>query len=87
MEVGLDVLNGKFKKTVGLVNKPSVYASATHSIDEGHKCDKGIELRAGVKNRVYVAALGLWDYDLRTDILYEKGIGCVTCVSISAARE
>lgn len=82
LEVGIDVLNGKFKKTVGLVDKPSIYASATHSIDEGHKCDRGIELRAGVKNRLYVAAFDMWDYDIRNDTLYEKGIGCVTYVSI-----
>lgn len=47
LEVGLDILNGKFKKTVGLINKPSVYASAIYSSGEGHKCDNGVELRAG----------------------------------------
>lgn len=57
-----------------------MYASATYSVNEGHKCDQGVELRAGVKNRIYVAALDLWDYDIRTDILYEKGIACVTYV-------
>lgn len=78
LEVGLDILNGKFKKTVGFINKPSVYASATYSHDEGHKCNDGVELRAGIKNRIYIAALDKWDYDIRTDILYEKGIACVT---------
>ncbi|KAJ4158394.1 uncharacterized protein LMH87_008921 [Akanthomyces muscarius] len=78
LEVGIDVLNGKFKKTVGLVNKPSVYASASVTNDPDAKCNNGVELRAGVKNRIYVQALELWDYDIRTDILYEKGIACVT---------
>jgi hypothetical protein len=45
---------------------------------EDAKCNKGVELRAGVKNRIYVQALDLWDYDIRTDILYEKGITCIT---------
>lgn len=43
--------------------------------------NNGIELGAGVKNRIYVATLDLWEYDIRTDILYEKGIACVSPVS------
>jgi hypothetical protein len=72
IEVGLGVLNDKFKKTVGLVIKPSVYGAATVSLNLPVVC-QGVLLSVGVKNRVYVQAIGLWDYDLRTNIIYEKG--------------
>lgn len=64
------------------MNKPSVYASASVTNNPDAKCNNGVELRAGVKNRIYVQALELWDYDIRTDILYEKGIACVTYVPL-----
>jgi hypothetical protein len=77
-EVGLDLFSGEFKKTVGLVDKPAVYLSATNSQDEDHKCKKGVELRVGIKNTIFIAALELWDYIIPDDILYEKGLTCVT---------
>ena len=80
LEVGLDVLNGKFKKTVGLVDTPAIYISTKLSSNEGSTCNNGIELRAGIKNKIHVAALDLWDYQIRDDVLYEKGITCVTYV-------
>ncbi len=80
IEVGLDVLNGKFKKTVGLTNKPSVYAAAALNLNLPVVC-KGITLSMGFKNRIYVSAIGMWDYDIRTDILYERALGCVGYVN------
>lgn len=80
LECGIDVLNGKFKTTVGLVNTPSLYlqAIANRRDDGAVPCNDGVELRVGVKNRIHVAALDIWDYDLRDDVLYETAIGCVT---------
>lgn len=57
--------------------KPPVYAPASVTNNPDAKCNNGAEPRAGVKNRIYVQALELWDYDIRNDILYEKGIACV----------
>lgn len=82
LEVGLDVLNGKFKKTVALVDKPSVYASASVTTDQSANCQNGVEIRAGVKNRIYASVLELYDYDIRTDVIFEKGLGCVTYVPL-----
>ena len=81
LEVGLDVLNGAFKKTVGIVNSPSVYLSAQYSKGQGHKCD-GVELRFGVKTRLYFTAFDLYDYDLLDKKLYEVGLTCITWVSL-----
>ena len=83
-EVGLDVLNGKWKATVGAVEKPIIYASATVTNDKSAPCQDGVQLRAGVKNRLYFSALEKWDYDVRTDIIYERGIGCLRYGSFHA---
>ncbi|KAH8890636.1 hypothetical protein GQ53DRAFT_765831 [Thozetella sp. PMI_491] len=78
LEVGLDVLNGKFKATAGFVNTPMVYASATITTNEESKCSKGVELRLGVKNKIAIEALDVLEKELREDVLYEKGIACIT---------
>ncbi|KAI0388747.1 hypothetical protein F5Y17DRAFT_180805 [Xylariaceae sp. FL0594] len=83
IEVGLDVLNGLFKKTVSLVNKPSVYGTA--AVNSGSAC-KGVEVSLGAKNRIYVGALDLWDYDIRTDIIFHKDLGCVTLSGFSSPQ-
>ncbi|KAI1817053.1 hypothetical protein GGS20DRAFT_535201 [Poronia punctata] len=84
IEVGLDVLNGKFKKSVGLINKPSIYGTAAVSIggQDPNAC-QGVEISIGAKNRIYVNALDLWDYDIRTDIIFHKALGCVTPAGFS----
>jgi hypothetical protein len=78
IECGIDVLNGKFKKTVGLIDTPSIYVQAIASHDPSTPCNDGVQVRLGAKNRIHVAALDLWDYDIRDDIIYEAGLGCVT---------
>jgi hypothetical protein len=89
IDIGLDVLQGKFKKTVSLTNAPSIYAQATYSSsnDEEKKgmCNNGVELKAGVKNRLYVNALDVWEYDLDTSTLFEKDLGCVTYLPTSVS--
>ncbi|KAH8896775.1 hypothetical protein GQ53DRAFT_760879 [Thozetella sp. PMI_491] len=78
LECGLDVLNGKFKQTVALINKPSVYGIAKFSNEIGAACKNGLELRLGAQNKVWANAFKKWDFDIKTFNLYEKGIGCVT---------
>jgi hypothetical protein len=78
LEAGIDVLAGKWKKTVAIVDTPSVYLKGTFSTGQGSSCNNGIELRLGVKNRIHAAAIDLWDYELRDDILYEKGLTCLS---------
>lgn len=79
LECGIDVLNGKFKKTIGVVNTPSVYVQAKASFGEtSDTCPNGVEVRAGAKNRIHAAALDVWDYDLLDTTLYEGSLGCVT---------
>ena len=85
LECGIDVLNGKFKKTVGIIDTPSIYLQAIASHDPSTPCHDGVELRLGAKNRIHIAALELWDYDIRDDIIYEAGIGCVTWVGMFPA--
>lgn len=81
IEVGLDVLNGKFKKAVSLVNKPSIYVKAIAPTDPGKACQDGIQLRAGVRNQLYFSPRkGEKGDEISNDILFEKGIACVTYV-------
>ncbi|KAJ5273954.1 hypothetical protein N7478_009079 [Penicillium angulare] len=82
MDFGIDVLQGKFKKTVSFTNAPSIYAEATYALsnDETKKgsCNNGVQLKAGVRHRLYVNAVDLWEFDIANFKLYEKDLGCVT---------
>ncbi|THC93340.1 hypothetical protein EYZ11_007196 [Aspergillus tanneri] len=79
LELGVDVLMGTWKKTIGVFDAPSVYLTAGHSKGEGHACD-GVEFRAGAKERVYSSALGIWEYEFKElgRTFYETGIGCLS---------
>ncbi|KAJ5278653.1 hypothetical protein N7478_004025 [Penicillium angulare] len=92
LEVGLDVLEGKFKKTVGLVNTPSVYVKATASLDtkgesSGKSCPNGVSLSVGARNRVHVAGFDIWEEELLSIPLFEKSVGCVTANGFNRANE
>ncbi|OJJ66930.1 hypothetical protein ASPBRDRAFT_357224 [Aspergillus brasiliensis CBS 101740] len=76
LEFGINVLSG-FKETVGVFFDPSIYFTAGISVNEGHKCDRGIEMRAGAKGRSYSSALGIWEYQFAEWKLLEKGLGCL----------
>lgn len=80
VEVGVDVLNGKFKKTVGLVDTPAIYIAAEVSTLDESTCKNGLALRAGIKNKIHIAALDLWDYEIRDDVIFEQDIACLTYV-------
>ena len=75
LEFGVDLLSGTFRATAKLINAPSAYVTAGYTKD--NTC-KGVEFRAGMKNRMYSAAFERWEYEFRTDILYDVGLGCVT---------
>ncbi|KAJ5752252.1 hypothetical protein N7520_009169 [Penicillium odoratum] len=83
LEVGLDVLEGKFKKTVGLVNTSSVYVKAAALFDTKGKSrtksrPNGVSLSVGTRNRVHVAGFDIWEEQLLSIPLIEKSLGCVT---------
>ncbi|KAL7911957.1 hypothetical protein GGI35DRAFT_492031 [Trichoderma velutinum] len=85
LEFGLNILNGKFKKTVSLINKPSIYASATVPGIDGRKCKGGLEVRAGIQNQIIISAFDLWDHVMSSTTVYEKGLVCVTTNGIDMA--
>lgn len=68
LEFGVDVLQGKWKKTVGFVDQPSFVAEAKAGLDES--C-KGITIGLKVINYIYISlrALGLYDYAIDTQTL------------------
>lgn len=77
LEVGLDILNGKWKKSVGLVEKPSD-ASATVAKNVDKACSNGVEIRVGVKNQLYLSVLDYYEVPIRNDIIYERGLVCIS---------
>lgn len=78
IEVGIDVLNGAFKKTVGMVDAPSIFIAAEYSKNEDKKCDGGVELRFGIRNKLYLTAFDTYEYTLDERKLFETGLTCIT---------
>ncbi|KAK5994321.1 hypothetical protein PT974_04794 [Cladobotryum mycophilum] len=78
LEIGVDILNGQFKSTVGLVNTPSAYISAGISVGAGSPCDDGIELRLGARNKIEISAFDHWSLVVHDLTLYDHGLGCVS---------
>ncbi|OQD84941.1 hypothetical protein PENANT_c011G02128 [Penicillium antarcticum] len=91
LEVGLTVLEGKFKETVGLVNTPSVYVKATANLElqaRGEStCKNGVQLKVGAKNRIHVAGFNIFEYELVNIPLFEKDLGCVNDNGFNVATE
>ncbi|KAJ5918943.1 hypothetical protein N7454_010087 [Penicillium verhagenii] len=84
-EFGLDVFAGKFKKTLGFIEKPAVYVSASVGISNGPKtCADGIQLRVGADNTVSAQVFDLWERDLFNTPLYDHGIGCLSAKGFDA---
>ncbi|KAJ5086417.1 hypothetical protein NUU61_007724 [Penicillium alfredii] len=90
IEVGINVLSGKFKKTAGLVNTPSVYVQTGLSIDEQKTqntpvlCPNGISLKVGAKNRIHLSGFDIWEYELSSIPIFERLITCVTTNGIQS---
>ncbi|KAJ5995665.1 hypothetical protein N7481_002642 [Penicillium waksmanii] len=100
LEVGLTVLDGKFKKTVGLVNTPSVYVKATASLElqareesmdlqtrEESTCKNGVQLKVGAKNRIHVAGFDVFEYEIANIPIFEKDLGCVNADGFNPGAE
>ncbi|KAJ6081027.1 hypothetical protein N7499_005901 [Penicillium canescens] len=91
LEVGLTVLDGKFKETVGLVNTPSVYVKAVANLDlqarSESTCKNGVQLKVGAKNRIHVAGFDVFEYELVNIPLFEKDLGCVNADGFNVESE
>lgn len=76
LEFGVDILDGKWEKTVGVVNQPSFMVEA--KVGEDESC-KGVALGLKVQNYIYISLklLGLYYYAINTLTLWQKPLGCV----------
>ncbi|THC93614.1 hypothetical protein EYZ11_006898 [Aspergillus tanneri] len=81
LEFGVDLLNGKWKKTVGIIDQPSFQVRAKTSVAG---CD-GIDMSLAVQNYLYLTALGLYDYAIDTRDLWSAPLGCIK-VSPSSSK-
>ncbi|CAI7569729.1 unnamed protein product [Penicillium glandicola] len=88
VEVGLNILSGTWKKSIGVFTAPSLYFTAGLSSGEDKKCNNGVELRVGAKNRVYSSTLGLWEYEFQSlsTTFYETGLGCISTAGWNASE-
>lgn len=67
LEFAIDVLNGKFKLAAGINERPSVFISGKYEgstdPEQQPECN-GVSVEAGLRNRLYLSATGLSDFDL-----------------------
>lgn len=76
LEFGVDVLNGKWKHTVGVFDQPSFAVTAKPGPSG---CSNGIQIGLSIDNEVYADA-DLWKeykYTFRKDNIYEKQLACI----------
>lgn len=87
IEMALDVLSSTFKLSAGIYTAPSAYFTAEYSNGQGKKCDNGVELRIGAKNRVYAQLLDKafeqigkreFEFPELTSVFADKGLGCLS---------
>lgn len=83
LEFGIDLLDGKWKRTVGLVDKPSFAVTAAKS---GESDCNGIQIGLSVQNEIYAAAEAVkeYKYTFRTDTLWGHPL---TCIKIEGSPE
>ncbi|KAH8887403.1 hypothetical protein GQ53DRAFT_809091 [Thozetella sp. PMI_491] len=77
LEVGVDILNGRAKLTVGLVNQPGIFAKATKTGLAHEKCPNAVQLNLGVSNQIFVSIFGATAHEIRDDTIYEQEIACI----------
>lgn len=82
LQFGVDLFKGKFKKTIGVFDQPSIKVAAETGVDG---CD-GIDVNVAIVNYIYLSALELYDYAIRTDELAKFDIGCITYVIRSGLK-
>ncbi|GLA65365.1 hypothetical protein AtubIFM56815_004397 [Aspergillus tubingensis] len=73
LEFGIDLLNGKWKRTAGIFDQPSfqVVGKVLSS-----NCD-GIDINLVVQNYFYLSVGALYDYAIDLRELWSKPLGCV----------
>jgi hypothetical protein len=73
LEFGVDLFNGKWKKTIGLFDQPSIKVRA----QTGNEGCSGVDVNIALVNYIYLSAAALYDYAIRTDELVTFDVGCV----------
>ncbi|GLA28508.1 hypothetical protein ACMYSQ_012143 [Aspergillus niger] len=73
LEFGIDLLNGKWKRTAGIFDQPSFQVVGKTLTSE---CD-GIDINLLVQNYFYLSVGGLYDYAIDLRELWSKPLGCV----------
>lgn len=77
LEFGLDVLNGKWKRNVGLVERPSFAVTAEKSDISG--CSNGIQIGLSIDNEIYIESniRKQHTHKLRIDNLWNHPLACI----------
>jgi hypothetical protein len=73
LEFGVDVLNGKWKKTAGIFDQPSFQV---RGVAPTETC-KGIEVGLAIQNYIFASVGSTYDYALDTRDLWSKSLGCI----------
>ena len=76
LEFGVDVLNSKWKHTVGVFDRPSFAVMAKPGTSG---CSHGIQIGLSIDNKVYADA-DLWKeykYTFQTNNIYKKQLACI----------
>ncbi|GCB17143.1 hypothetical protein AAWM_00028 [Aspergillus awamori] len=82
LEFGIDLLNGKWKRTAGIFDQPS-FQVVGKALSSG--CD-GIDINLAVQNYFYLSVGGLYDYAIDLRELWSKPLGCVGTSQISSVQ-
>ncbi|KAK2765124.1 hypothetical protein FQN54_008823 [Arachnomyces sp. PD_36] len=86
LEAGLDVLNGKFKKTIGVVNTPSIYVTEKIAGGEGADC-QGLSLTVGAKNKIHIGAFDLFEFTLIDFPIWKSELFCINIDGIASKKK
>lgn len=73
LEFGVDLFKGKWKKTIGLFDQPSIKVRA----ETGNEGCSGVDVNIALVNYIYLSAAEIYDYAIRTDELKVFDIGCI----------
>ncbi|KAK2759981.1 hypothetical protein FQN54_002717 [Arachnomyces sp. PD_36] len=73
LKFGVNLFMGKFDKSIGLYDQPSIKVRA----ETGNDGCSGVDVNIGLVNYIYLSAAGIYDYAIRTDELAKFDIGCI----------
>jgi hypothetical protein len=74
LEFGIDLLNGKFHKTVGIFEQPSFQIVGT--VGQEKSCT-GLDVSLKIANDIYASALGVYDYNIDHREFDIAKLGCI----------